>query len=86
MPTLTLDNVTYKYKNAQKAAVSGVSCTFGAGRAYAIVGPSGSGKSTLLSLLAGLDLPTDGTVSLDGASLAGLDLDRYRRESISMIF
>lgn len=86
MPTLTLDNVTYKYKNAQKEAVSGVSCTFGAGRAYAIVGPSGSGKSTLLSLLAGLDLPTDGTVSLDGASLAGLDLDRYRRESISMIF
>ncbi len=86
MSTLTLDHVTYTYKNAQKAAVLGISCSFEAGKVYAIVGPSGSGKSTLLSLLAGLDLPTDGTVAFDGKSLAGLDLDRYRRESISMIF
>ena len=63
MSTLTLDHVTYTYKNAQKAAVLGISCSFEAGKVYAIVGPSGSGKSTLLSLLAGLDLPTDGTVS-----------------------
>lgn len=86
MAILTLDNVTYKYKNSQKAAVSGVSCMFEAGNVYTIIGPSGSGKSTLLSLLAGLDLPMDGEVVFDGDSLSGLDLDRYRREGISMIF
>lgn len=86
MPTLTLKNVTYKYKNSPQAAVSEVTCAFEEGQVYAIVGPSGSGKSTLLSLLAGLDLPTDGEVAFDGESLAGIDLDYYRRECISMIF
>jgi len=86
MQTLTLDNVTYSYKNTQKAVVSEASSAFETGRSYAIVGPSGSGKSTLLSLLAGLDLPTDGEVSFDGGSIKGIDLDRYRRECISMIF
>ncbi len=52
MSALTLENVTYRYKNAQRAAVSGISHVFEEGKVYAIVGPSGSGKSTLLSLLA----------------------------------
>ena len=86
MANLTLENVSYQYKNTQRAAVSEVSCKFEAGNVYTIIGPSGSGKSTLLSLLAGLDLPTDGEVDFDGENLAGLDLDRYRREGISMIF
>ncbi len=86
MSILSLENVTYTYKNSQRAAVSGISCTFEEGNVYAIVGPSGSGKSTLLSLLAGLDLCTEGKISFDGDSLDGLNLDRYRRESISMIF
>lgn len=86
MPALALENVTYTYKNALKSAVSGITCAFEEGKVYAVVGPSGSGKSTLLSLLAGLDLPTEGEVSFEGESLTGLDLDRYRRESISMIF
>ena len=46
-----------------------------AGEAVAILGPSGSGKSTLLGLLAGLDQPTQGQVSLLGQDLAGLDED-----------
>lgn len=86
MVNLALENVSYTYKNAPRPAVSGISYEFEEGRVYAIVGPSGSGKSTLLSLLAGLDLPTNGEVVFDGESLAGLNLDRYRRESISMIF
>ena len=45
------------------------------GEAVAIVGSSGSGKSTLLGLLAGLDLPSAGTVKLAGQDLAGLDED-----------
>jgi len=45
------------------------------GEALAVVGASGSGKSTLLALLAGLDTPTHGAVTLDGAELFGLDED-----------
>jgi putative ABC transport system ATP-binding protein len=86
MANLTLNNVTYQYKNTQRPAVSEVSCVFEERKVYTIIGPSGSGKSTLLSLLAGLDLPTDGEVGFDGENLAELNLDRYRREGISMIF
>lgn len=86
MSILSLENVSYTYKNAPRPAVSEISYTFEEGNVYAIVGPSGSGKSTLLSLLAGLDLPTDGKITFDGDNLAELNLDRYRRENISMIF
>ncbi|MDD6189721.1 MAG: ABC transporter ATP-binding protein [Clostridiales bacterium] len=86
MASLTLSNVSYKYRNAENPSVKNASCPFEPGRLYAIVGPSGSGKSTLLSMLAGLDLPTEGDVLFDGKKLRELDLDRYRRESIAMIF
>lgn len=86
MSTLTLSNVSYYYNNSKTPAVSNVSCSFEAGKLYAIVGPSGSGKSTLLSMMAGLDKPTEGLIAFNGQSLEELDLDLYRRECISMIF
>src|SRR4051795_11769421 len=46
------------------------------GEALAVVGASGSGKSTLLALLAGLDTPSSGSVTLDGTDLFALDEDR----------
>ena len=84
--TLELDNVTYRYASAAAPAVSNVSCAFKPGMMYSVVGPSGSGKSTLLSLLAGLDLPTQGIIRFDDTDISTLNLDRYRRESVSMIF
>jgi putative ABC transport system ATP-binding protein len=86
MSILSMENVTYKYRNAGTAAVKGATCAFEPGKMYAVVGPSGSGKSTLLSMLAGLDLPTEGDVSYADKRLRDIDLDRYRREDISMIF
>ena len=57
-----------------------------AGKLHAIVGPSGSGKTTLLSIMAGMDRPVEGAVYIEDKSLASLDLDRYRREQVSMVF
>ena len=60
-----------------------------AGESVAVVGPSGAGKSTLLALLAGLDLPTEGYVSLNGTNLSDLDEDgraRVRAESVGFVF
>ncbi|PIY04094.1 MAG: ABC transporter, partial [Gallionellales bacterium CG_4_10_14_3_um_filter_54_96] len=56
-----------------------VSFTVEAGESLAIVGASGSGKSTLLGLLAGLDVPSSGSVLLNGAELFALDEDGRAR-------
>ena len=69
--------------------LDGVGFSIGKGEAVAIVGASGSGKSTLLSLMAGLDLPSSGTVLLDGAPLSSLDEDgraRLRGEKVGFVF
>lgn len=86
MATLTMENVKYRYRGAEGYAVKEATCVFVPGKLYAVIGPSGSGKSTMLSMLAGLDLPTEGEVRFDGENLKDMDLDRYRREDISMIF
>ncbi len=70
-------------------ALRGVSVDFTAGRFTAIMGPSGSGKSTLMNVLAGLDRPTAGTVTLDGVDITGLDdgkLTQLRRDKLGFVF
>ena len=53
--------------------LDGVSLSLEEGESLAIIGPSGSGKSTLLGILAGLDLPSSGTVSIDGEDITAMD-------------
>jgi putative ABC transport system ATP-binding protein len=70
-------------------ALAGVSVGFERSRFSAIMGPSGSGKSTLMHILAGLDRPTSGTVTIDGVDLTGLDdaaLTRLRRDKLGFVF
>ena len=66
-----------------------VSFTVNAGERVAIVGVSGSGKSTLIGLLAGLDLPSTGRITLAGKDLAALDEDgraRLRGQTVGFVF
>jgi putative ABC transport system ATP-binding protein len=71
------------------AVLRQVSFSIPQGAFVAIVGPSGSGKTTLLGLLAGLDVPSSGRVTLDGADLTGMTEDeraRLRGEKVGFIF
>ena len=86
--SITLKNVSYSYKGKYQTvrAVNDVSYEFEAGKCYAIVGKSGSGKTTLLSLMAGLDLPTEGAVIIDGKTTKEWNRNRMRREAVSVIY
>ena len=85
---LELHDVTYTYQTQYRRteALKGISCRFDAGTLTAVMGSSGSGKTTLLSLMAGLDLPTSGRVTVDGVATADMDLERYRREKVAVIY
>jgi putative ABC transport system ATP-binding protein len=70
-------------------ALDGVTVDFPEGKFNAIMGPSGSGKSTLMHILAGLDRPTSGKVTIDGADLSSLDdaeLTELRRDNVGFVF
>src|SRR5918998_3400327 len=70
-------------------ALRGVDLDVESGRLTAVMGPSGSGKSTLMHLLAGLDRPDGGTVTIGGVDVGGLDdagLTALRREHIGFVF
>lgn len=88
METLRAEKVSYSYQTKyQKVdAVREVSCVFERGQMYAIVGESGSGKSTFLSLLAGLDVPDEGTIYFQGQSLKEMDRDAYRLNQASVVY
>jgi putative ABC transport system ATP-binding protein len=79
----------YGEGDAAVNALDGVSTAFEKGRFTAIMGPSGSGKSTLMHILAGLDRPDGGSVSIDGDDLSGLDdkhLTQLRRDKLGFVF
>ena len=83
--------VTRQYGEGDAAvhALQGVDVDLARGQLTAIMGPSGSGKSTLMHILAGLDEPTSGTVTVDGVEITSLkdrELTQLRRDKIGFIF
>ncbi len=88
VPVIQLSDVSRRYDEGPPA-LDGVSLRIKAGEAVAILGPSGSGKSTLLNLVAGLDRPSSGMVTVDGVrvdELGEAGSARYRRAKIGMVF
>jgi putative ABC transport system ATP-binding protein len=86
---IELSKATKRYAAGGAAALDHVSLEVAAGEAVAVMGPSGSGKSTLLNLVAGLDKPTSGTITVAGQrvdTLSETRLARYRRRQVGMIF
>ena len=84
-----LTDITKVYQGGVTGALNGVSLTVEEGEFTAVMGPSGSGKTTLLNLVAGLDRPTSGSVTVAGSDLGPLGetaLARFRRDHIGFVF
>jgi putative ABC transport system ATP-binding protein len=91
VPVIIGSGIVRRYGQGETAvdALRGVSVDIAQGRLTAVMGPSGSGKSTLMHILAGLDRPTAGEVSVAGVEITALDdteLTTLRRDHIGFIF
>jgi len=90
-PAVELRRVTKTYREGESVRLvfRDVDATIRRGEIAVLVGRSGSGKSTLLNLISGIDLPTAGTVLVDGTDLGRLseaDRTRLRRRHIGFVF
>ena len=79
----------YNEKTAPVFALSGISLSVERAELLALMGSSGSGKTTLLNILSAIDVPTSGTVEIDGANIGTMsekELTAFRREKIGIVF
>jgi putative ABC transport system ATP-binding protein len=90
-PVVEAKGVTRRYGEGETAvdALRGVALQVAHGELTAVMGPSGSGKSTLMHILAGLDRPTTGSVSIEGTEISTLkdnELTKLRRDHVGFVF
>ncbi len=90
-PVLELNDITKTYSEGttDRAVLQSLSLTIDRGNSVVLMGRSGAGKSTLLNLVSGIDLPTSGTIVVDGTDLTALsETERtlFRRTNIGFVF
>lgn len=83
---ITLDNVSFRYPDAGRDALSGVSLSIEAGSFIAVLGHNGSGKSTLAKLLNAILVPTEGTVTVKGMDTRSEENLLNVRRTVGMVF
>jgi putative ABC transport system ATP-binding protein len=85
-PAIQVADVVKTFDGGLIRALDGVTMTVGRREYVALMGPSGCGKSTLLHLIAALDVPTSGSIVVNGRNLREVDGDRYRRKEVGLVF
>jgi putative ABC transport system ATP-binding protein len=88
---LEVKNITKEVNSPEGilTIIKGINLSIASGDVASIVGPSGSGKTTLLAIMAGLDLPTNGSVQLLGSEITSLDEDKrsqIRGKDVGFVF
>jgi len=88
---ISVENITKSVisNDNELSILKGISFNINEGESVAIMGTSGAGKSTMMSLLAGLDLPSSGSISLLGSTISDMDDEqraKMRSESIGFVF
>lgn len=86
MSILHLEHISYTYEKSETPLLRDITADFEAGKMYAVIGKSGAGKSTLLSLVSGLDVCREGTISYNGENLKCINRDKYRALNIGVVF
>lgn len=86
MSILTVNKVSYHYAKTTNMVLTDIDIAFELGKIYSIVGKSGSGKTTFLSLIAGLDLPSKGSVCYHDTNLKEMNRDIYRSRHAGVVF
>lgn len=88
---IEMKNVSKVYSTGEKEfkALDGINLELNKGEFVVVLGPSGAGKSTLLNLIGGMDVPTSGSIKIDGEEISKFNnnqLSEYRAENIGFIF
>ncbi len=85
LPHIRFHSAGFTYPGTDRMVLDGLELEIQPGEVVAVVGRNGAGKTTMLKLLAGLQLPTKGRITVNGADLVDLDIDAWRR-CISAVF
>ncbi len=77
---ILLTDVSYTYPGSSSPALERIKATIPAGKTTAIIGPSGAGKSTLINLLLRFQIPSEGSITIDGSPIHAIPLEAWHRQ------